>query len=265
MKQNLKPLIFLLLMTVFSAHASHGQRHAQIRKWKVGNAQREAIVYIPASANTKYTPVLFVFHGHGGNMKDMFYSHSFDQLWPEAIIVVPQGLKTPGKLVDQAGKYAGWQQGPGNSADRDIYFFDEMLKSLQNEYKINKSQIFATGHSNGGSFTYLLWAMRGNVLAGVAPSAAGAFGFEQMLSPKPVIHILCKNDQLVKPRLQYLQLNKLLKLNHCSTGSRYYAPNTILYPSTSSTPVAIYAHSGGHTYPKDADKIVVKFLKGLAL
>jgi len=183
-------IAILILFTVPGGLYAFPPGEIQVRIWNVGTDQREALLYIPASAKQMLTPVVFVFHGHGGNMNEMYAEHRFDKLWPEAIIVFAQGLTTPGKLVDRKGLRSGWQQSPGNMDDRDIHFFDEMLLTLKNEYRVNSQQIYATGHSNGGGFTYLLWAMRGNVFAAVAPSAAVAAGYSDMLKPKPVMHIL---------------------------------------------------------------------------
>jgi polyhydroxybutyrate depolymerase len=75
--------------------------------WTVDGTDRQAIVYIPASAKTKPTPVVFAYHGHGGTAQNMFNTRGFEKLWPEAIIVCPQGLNTPGQLTDQAGNLPG--------------------------------------------------------------------------------------------------------------------------------------------------------------
>ena len=49
-----------------------------------------------------------------------------------------------------------------------------MLTTLKKDYRVDEKRIYATGHSNGGGFTYLLWAARGDVFAAVAPCAAAA-------------------------------------------------------------------------------------------
>ena len=45
------------------------------------------------------------------------------------------------------------------------------LASLRHTYNIDDDRIYATGFSNGGMFTYLLWAKRPNVFAAFAPVA----------------------------------------------------------------------------------------------
>jgi len=133
-------------------------------EFKVDGVIREALVYVPPSAKTTPTPVVFVFHGHGGDARNAARSFAMDRHWPEAISVYMQGLSTPGRLTDPAGKRPGWQHGVGDQQDRDLKFFDAVLGRLKRDYRVDGKRIYATGHSNGGGFTYLLWAARGDVL-----------------------------------------------------------------------------------------------------
>src|SRR6185312_14576906 len=156
-------LLLLAIIAFSNGSAAHGHPPGttSVMQWKVGDTTRRAIIYVPGTAKSQPTPVVFVFHGHGGNMQNMFRSRGFDKLWPEAIIVCPQGLNTPGQLTDPEGKLPGWQKAVGDMGDRDLHFFDAMLRSLQRDYKVDSRRIYATGHSNGGGFSYLLWAARG--------------------------------------------------------------------------------------------------------
>jgi polyhydroxybutyrate depolymerase len=261
MNQIIKLTFILSLICVGFGRVVGQSPQTVTRQWTVDGITREAMVYVPATAKSNLTPVIFLFHGHGGNMKEILDKHTFTSLWPEAIVVSPQGLKTPGQLVDREGNFPGWQQAPGDQNDRDIHFFDEMLHTLTTDYKIDKKRIYATGHSNGGSFTYLLWAMRSDDLAAVAPSAAVAFRFNDKLIPKPVMHIMGEKDSLVKTAWQKKQLDWLFKLNKCSTQGQPFGKFALLYPSSLNKPVVVYTHPGGHVYPADADAEVVKFFK----
>ena len=40
------------------------------REWTVDDMKREAMVYAPSKAKTEATAVVFVFHEHGGSMKN---------------------------------------------------------------------------------------------------------------------------------------------------------------------------------------------------
>jgi poly(3-hydroxybutyrate) depolymerase len=97
---------------------------------------------------------------------------------------------------------------------------------LRKDYKTDAKRIYATGHSNGGEFTYLLWHARGKEFAAFAPSGALNFALvkdhlpfarekkaesnpastDQVTStdrnsrvkreylPKPVLHVAGEND-----------------------------------------------------------------------
>src|SRR5205085_853476 len=77
------------------------------------------------------------------------------------------------RLTDPQGKLPGWQHEAGDHGDRDLKFLDVGLAFLKTDYAIDENRIYATGHSNGGGFPYLLWARRPDVFAAFAPSAAG--------------------------------------------------------------------------------------------
>jgi polyhydroxybutyrate depolymerase len=240
-----------------------GEQDIRVMHWRVGDTVREAMLYIPATATLQPTPVVFAFHGHGGNMQNMFRGRGFDKLWPEAIIVSPQGLNTPGQLTDPEGKLPGWQKAPGDMNDRDLHFFDTMLNTLRRDYQVDDKRIYATGHSNGGGFTYLLWATRGDVLAAIAPSAAVAGRYINLLQPKPALHIMGEMDPLVKPAWQKAMCDRVLKINSCRMEGEKYDDYATLYPSATGNPVVLYVHPGGHTYPQEANAVVIKFFKGI--
>lgn len=237
------------------------------REWTVDGVVRQALVATPdGSDKTKPMPVVFVFHGHGGNMALAAKSFAIHLLWPEAIVVYPQGLPTPGTLVDPQGKLSGWQHAVGGQGDRDLKFFDAMLATLHKDYRVDDKRIYAAGHSNGGYFTYLLWASRGDRLAAVAPSAASAIALLPDLKPKPVLHIAGQNDRLVKFAWQQATMDSLRKLNHCGEGQPWdEQPGCTLYPSTLGTPVVTCLHPGGHVFPPTVPALIVKFFKEHAL
>lgn len=257
----------ILAVLLVSSISSFGQNvkvhnpNPVVMEWKIGDTVRKALVYIPDGAKTTKTPIIFTFHGHGGNMENMYKTRRFDQLWPEAIFICPQGLNTVGQLTDPEGKLPGWQKSVGTDGDRDLKFFDAMLTSLQENYRIDANRIYVTGHSNGGGFTYLLWAARGSVFAAVAPTAAVAARIMNQLKPKPVLHLYGENDELVKTEWQKKTCQFLLKLNKCENTGIPFAANATLYKSSIGAPVVIYSHPGGHTYPPAANKVIVDFFK----
>jgi polyhydroxybutyrate depolymerase len=214
-----------------------------VRHWQVDGVDRDALLYVPETARSSPAPLVFVFHGHGGTMNGAARSFHLHTVWPEAIVVYPQGLHTPGALTDPEGKRPGWQSRAGMLNDRDLKFFDRILTTLRAELQVDAKRIYSTGHSNGGGFTYLLWAHRGDLLAAVAPSGAVAKPDDRSrLKPKPVLHIAGKNDALVKFAWQ----EAMIGLLHKSNGRE---------------PVETYLYEGGHAFPKEAPGKIAAFFR----
>ncbi|MEI8314081.1 MAG: prolyl oligopeptidase family serine peptidase [Verrucomicrobiota bacterium] len=232
------------------------------REWIVDGVIRQALVAVPTQAKTEAMPVVFAFHGHSGTMAGAAGTFGFQTIWPEALVVYPQGLNTPGVLYDPEGKLSGWQHIVGGQGDRDLKFFDAVLATLRQEYRVDNKRIYATGHSNGGFLVYLLWATRGDQLAAVAPSAAAIVASLGRLKPKPVLLIAGQNDTSVKFSWQLETLDGLRKLNECGAGQAWCEqPGCTFYPSKRGTPIAAYIHPGGHDSPADTSAVAVKFFK----
>lgn len=227
-------------------------------EWKLGDDAREALVFAPTKKSDA-PPLVFAFHGHGGTMKSASKSFGIHEEWPEAVVVYPQGLPTPGK-TDPDGKKPGWQKTVGDQGDRDLKFFDAMLESMKEKHKVGR--VFAMGHSNGGGFTYLLWAARPDTFAAIAPSAAGAGGLRNAkdLKPIPVFHAASEKDTVVPFEGQKKTLDAIRKLNECGDGKEWDQGCTI-YESEKGAPVVVFLHDGGHKYPKEAPALIVKFFR----
>lgn len=231
------------------------------RTWDIDGDKREAIVYAPSKKTEGKVPLLFDFHGHGGTAKHAAKVHHFQETWPEAVVVYMQGLNTPGKLTDPDGKRTGWQSGPGDQKDRDLKFFDAVLASMKKDYPVDESRIYATGHSNGGAFTYLLWAKRGDTFAAFAPVAAAAGLYFADAKPKPVFHATSEKDPLVTFAMQSRTLDRVKQLNGCNDKGEEWAKGCTSYPSKKGSPVVIYLHDEGHKYPEATPALIVKFFK----
>ena len=252
-------LILLARPPAFSADA------LTRREFTVDGTVREALVAAPASAKSAPAPLVFAFHGHGGNMNNAARMYHIHTLWPEAIVLYPQGLNTKGQLTDPEGKKPGWQGAAGSEGDRDLKFFDAMLIALEKEFKVNTKRIYSTGHSNGGGFTYLLGAERGDKFAAFRPSAAAArraLAIQGGLKTKPMIHIAGENDPLVKSEWQKITMEAVRKGNQCGEGASWEGEKgCTLYPSKIGADVVTFIHPGTHAYATETPALVVKFFK----
>lgn len=252
----------LIAVATLARSAETGPKRIE---WKVGDGTREALVYAPANVGKEPHPLVFVFHGHGGTMKHASTTITVHKHWPDAICVYPQGLNTPSKLVDPDGKRSGWQSNAGEQGDRDLKFFDEMLKSLRKDYEVDDKRVYATGHSNGGRFTQLLWAERGETFAAVAPSGSTATTLTRSFKPKPCLHIAGEMDELVRFAWQKQTMEAVRKTNGCDADGKPWnkekEPTGTLYTSKGGTPLVTLIYPGGHTFPADAPRRIAAFFK----
>jgi polyhydroxybutyrate depolymerase len=160
-------------------------------------------VHVPASYHpTRPAPVLFAFHGGGGNMdyqaNDAYYGLISKSEREGFIAVFPNGYsRLPG------GKFATWNAGAccGAARDRnvdDVGFVRELFGRLQRQLNVDRSRVFATGMSNGGLMAYRLACELPEVFSAIAPVA----GTDNTLACSPsrpvsVLHIHAKNDSHV--------------------------------------------------------------------
>jgi polyhydroxybutyrate depolymerase len=253
-------MLFLPLLLIPFADPEH-------REWTIEGTQRTANIYRPSrqppvesDAAKNGAPVVFGFHGHGGNARQAARSFHMHDEWPEAVVVYMQGVPTPGRLTDPEGKLPGWQHDVGDHGDRDLKFFDAVMATLKEDYEIDEYRVYATGHSNGAAFTYVLWAARGDALAAVAPSA-GYSRSARTAKPKPMLHIAGENDPLVRFAGQKIAMQAVRNINGCEAEGKEWAKNCLEYPSSKGVPFVSFIHPGDHKYPAEAPALIVRFFK----
>ena len=230
-------------------------------KWNIEETQREALVYAPSKdSGTRKAPLIFNFHWHGGSMQEAASAMRFQNLWPEAIVVYMQGLRTR-IYVDPLGFQFGWQQEPGQFGDRDLKFFDAVLATIRSKFAVDDRRIYATGFSNGGIFTYLLWGTRGKIFAAFAPVAGQKFSAVHLAEPRPVLHVAGEKDDVVPFKEQVQSIQAARELDGSSEKGNSCGQDCTMYPSSKGAPVATYIHAGGHVYPPGASEMIVKFFK----
>ena len=215
MKRGMYAFLFgLAVFLMLSGPAFAGE--LKTLYWDVNGVKREALVWLPD--RIEGAPVVFTFHGNGGvwtNFHNNFYP--IEKVWPEAIVVCPRGLPSQTGLASwQAspsvdGVYASdaWESNgsggwvPSSTkmeiGNRDFEFLDAMLETVRNEWKTGADHTYMTGYSQGGLFTHMVWALKGDEFAAVAPMASPISSEEIVggLMPKPFFLAGSTNDMLV--------------------------------------------------------------------
>jgi polyhydroxybutyrate depolymerase len=255
----MKRATLVVVLVALAATLARAEEGLEKREWTIKGVKREALVHVPAAATTTATPVLFAFHGHGGTAKNAARHWDYHSKWPEAIVVYPQGLDTPGRLTDPEGKKPGWQKTAGDQGDRDLALVDAILESLAKDCKLDEKRIFATGHSNGGGFTYLLWQTRGERFTAFAAVAAAHSDFAGM-KPRPAMHVAGTKDPLVPLRIQERTMSGVQKLDECDEKGQPWG-KAALYASKIGAPFVAFVHEGGHEVPEGAPDLIVKFFR----
>jgi polyhydroxybutyrate depolymerase len=233
----------------------------QVMGWTIDHVERAALVYPPSvSPSHAKAPLIFVFHGHGDNAWFATEQFAFQTLWPEAVVVYPQGLPTPA-ASDPQGERRGWQHQPGEVGDRDLKLFDAMLRSLRWKFRIDDRRIYAAGFSNGGFFDYILWAQRARIFAAFAPCAAALRAPLQISIPRPVLVVAGELDERVPFTEQRQSIDALRQIDGCTGDGAPWGPGATLYASPGGTPVVALIHPYGHAVRRAATELIVKFFQ----
>ena len=127
---------------------------------------REYAIYIPASYDeSQAVPLLFNFHGGGGNVADYMSSVDMRPIADTAnfILVYPQAVPDPGN-----GGATSWMHKAPTTFD-DVPFVEALIDVIAAEYMIDDNRVYVCGYSLGGEFTYELACSLNNRIA-----AAGA-------------------------------------------------------------------------------------------
>lgn len=209
--------------------------------------QRQYVVRLPAEFdNTRPRPVVFGFHGFGGDAASQERTTELAANWPDAIGVYGEGLlRTFPTFPGAMGQ--GWQIFPGEFDDRDVLFFDAVLARLKAQYCINPRRVYATGFSNGAFFSHVLGCVRGAVIAAIGPRAGGVLNCPGRVRVAVVISHGTA-DNVVPFSFGTGARNLWLRRNGCSAGAVPYAAGCeISRECASDRQVAFCQWPGTHT------------------
>ena len=122
---------------------------------------------------TETYPVVFVFHGGGGNANNIEETTNITQKSHEELFIVVypygNGLLRSKLLTWNCGFCCGYAL--RKNID-DVGYIRALYEHIEKNYPINTSRVYATGISNGGIMAYRVGAELSDIFAAVAPVAA---------------------------------------------------------------------------------------------
>ena len=129
---------------------------------------REYLIYIPSSYDmNEATPIVFAFHGFGGNNQYFINTADFRSLADQYnfIVVYPQALVCNGGTT--------WNTAPPGGDNKcsqdDIGFFGAFLYEISGNYNVDSEKVYLTGYSNGAGFSYAMACYQSSLVTAVAP------------------------------------------------------------------------------------------------
>lgn len=156
-----------------------------------GGTDRQYLEYVPSSYNASTpAPVLFVLHGLGDDMSNMFNASGFRSIANQHgwIVVTPQALEANVSLLGQSVNIGtAWNSGVSasflgsniiiNDGVDDSGLMMAILDDLISNYNVDQSKVYVTGFSMGGFMANRLAIEHGDRITAIA-SVSGTVGNE---------------------------------------------------------------------------------------
>jgi polyhydroxybutyrate depolymerase len=240
-----------LALAVFSSGLGRGAAVLEPRTLIGAGMARDMLVYQPAGARP--APLVLVCLRENTNPTEAARSWAVHEAWPEAIVVYLHGRVTTGGGSLQPK----WEN---TASHYDLGIFDVILEQFAS--RTDPTRVFVIGDSSGGDIAFLVWAERGDKLAGVAPCAAIVSALLPRLKPRPAFFVAGENDPELKFLWQRNVIAAVMRQNQCAPVTPL-PPGRSVHASKLGAPVVTLIHPGGHELPADAPREIVAFFRGL--
>ncbi len=182
--------IFLLAISAIFGQFARNRvpHHLTENKIQLGKYVRTYYVFSPKNAGKKLLPLLFVFHGGGGNPLSTDRRLGFTELARKEKFIV----------VYPAGIGRNWNDGRVTNVTRahrenvdDVGFVRAMIEEISKDYPVDQKRIYSTGSSNGGIFSHYIGAKISDKFAAIAPVIGGiADPFHKSFDPEEAVSVL---------------------------------------------------------------------------
>ena len=196
--QRIVSVLLALLAFAPAVRAQAAPQESETVSFKVGDAERRAILVNAPKAGEK-RPVVIILHGGMGSADDMRARSGFDGVAKANGFMAVYAEGTAFGAIE--GRHA-WNTGhllrrQVREAD-DIAYFDGLIDRLIADHGADPARMFMTGGSNGGMMTFVYAATRPERLAAAAPVVASMFSFDVVPKvPLPILIINGAKDEEV--------------------------------------------------------------------
>lgn len=288
MNRNLSYIISFLLILSTLAKAEGIDKTIT-----VDGLQRRYLLHLPPQYPAgKLLPVIFAFHGGGGEYKGTPKQYNLDNLADKNgfIVVYPNAINKSWSMKGVGSRV------PGSTQDiDDVHFISVLMDTLIKYNKADARKFYCTGISRGGIFSFFLASRLSDRIRAIAPVCAGIpvsiSANYQFKHPTPVLMINGTADPLILynggegrftaadaiaeqndmlPAEQLVQ--KLVNLNQCNSKPKVNAmpdadpqdgctSTKYIYQGAAADVVFIKVTNGGHTWP-GGKQYLPKFIIG---
>lgn len=213
--------------------------------------------------------IIFAFHGRTNSNDQVERYYDIDEESKgNAIIIYPAGLPEEGPSRNRSSP---WDK---SSKLRDFALFDQVLEEFENNYCINKDEVFVVGHSLGAWFTNTLSCARGDVIRAIG-SVWGGTTINTCNGPVAAMIMQNPADNLSSYAAWVTARDQLLRQNSCSTTTEPYGSvgNCVIYTECQEDTTVVwcpytdsYEHNGvyyPHMWPNYAGESIMNFFEGL--
>lgn len=228
----------------------------------IGGERRQMIVAVPQG----YDParphrLILAFHGRtngAARVRSYFGLERIDG--GQSLFVYPQALR-------QADGTFIWSQ------PEDVRFVEEIITRMDEAYCIDRSQVFAVGHSLGASFANTLACLRGDLFRGVGTVAGGIAAQDCDGEGAAALLIHHPRDRLVPVSEGLRALDVLTDPpTKPRPGPDWFRACTRFDGAQDGNPVVWCLHDAAttdsgrtyaHQWPPGAERVVLEFFDGL--
>ncbi len=254
------------------------------RMLTVDGLERSYIIHIPAGlSSSNPQPLVFIFHGLGGNGSYIQQSSGMDAIADANgfVVVYPNGSGTGNSQSWNGGTCCGYAL--DNNVD-ETAFVRQIIEDVGTLVKVDPARVYAAGFSNGALLSYKLACQMSDTFAAVGP-VGGVLTYEdcQPKNPVAVIHFHGTNDPTVpfdgggnlpSPDQPFPSVGESIaawvKINGCDDAPQIeegsVSTHTVYSSCQDNSAVELYAVNGiGHSWPSQyiipASQIIWDFFK----